>query len=106
MFTEICDNCGASDFRECYERGDYICMECGGCSPEKIISQGPEKQNFFGGKDHTRVMETDIYLKFSEQNTFIGNKKSKSSTSKSSIPLQRLQNQLIPRTMSARYSSF
>ena len=91
MFSEICNNCGGSDFRECYERGDYICMECGGCSPEKIVSEGPEKNNYFGGKDNSRVMETDFYLSFSEQNTFIGNGKT---------PLQLLQNQLVPKTMS------
>jgi len=40
MFSQICDNCGGNDFRECYERGDIICMECGGCSPDRILDQG------------------------------------------------------------------
>ena len=114
MLTQTCDNCGGDDLRECYERGDVVCMECGGCSPEKILDLGihffpvnfkkfdflmffigPEKYNHFGGKNHTRVSETDFYLSFSEQNTFIGNGRNL---------FQQMQNQLVPKTMSLSQS--
>jgi transcription initiation factor TFIIIB Brf1 subunit/transcription initiation factor TFIIB len=95
MFSQICDNCGGNDLKECYERGDIVCMECGGCSPEKILDLGPEKYNHFGEKNHTRVSETDFYLSFSEQNTFIGNGRNE---------FQRMQNQLVPKTMSLSQS--
>ena len=84
---ELCENCGGNDFSECVERGDYICNECGGCSPDRYIDQTLEKRNFTGGKDFNRCSEVDYYIEFVGQSTIIGNGRSK---------LQRIQNQTAP----------
>ena len=95
----ICRNCGGGDFSECFDKGDYVCNECGGCSPEKIIDETPEKRNFVGGKDHSRCSEINYYIDFAGQNTTIKGKKKGTGNI-----LQKLQNQLVEKEMSLSHS--
>ena len=115
--SEKCANCGSDDFTVCYQRGDYICTTCGGCSPNKMFDETQEKRNFLDGPDHSRGSCVDFYLQFSGVTTTIGKRGGKkSNTLKGSTrgggggegegggggggTLQRTQNQMITSTMS------